>query len=305
MFGRRIPRSQDTPDGINKLKKALEEADAVIIGAGAGLSTSAGFIYTGERLEKYFSDFVGKYHFEDMYSGGFYAMQWPAEELWAYWSRYIYINRYMNPPKHVYEELFELVKDKDYFVLTTNVDHCFQKAGFDKHRLFYTQGDYGLWQCSKPCHDKTYDNEETVRKMVLAQGFAIEEDGTLTVPEGVTLKMTVPTELVPCCPVCGEPMSMNLRADDTFVEDEGWHTASQRYSDFLRRHKNMKVLFLETAVGWNTPGIVKFAFWQMTNEWPDATYACLNYNEAYAPDEIKEKSICINGDIGNILDKLK
>ena len=305
MFGRRIPRSQDTPDGINKLKKALEESDAVIIGAGAGLSTSAGFIYTGERLEKYFSDFVGKYHFEDMYSGGFYAMRWPAEKLWAYWSRYIYINRYMDPPKPVYGELFGLVKDKDYFVLTTNVDHCFQKAGFDKHRLFYTQGDYGLWQCSKPCHFKTYDNEETVRKMVLAQGFTIEEDGTLTVPEGAALKMTVPTELVPRCPVCGEPMSMNLRADDTFVEDEGWHTASQRYSDFLRRHKDMKVLFLETAVGWNTPGIVKFAFWQMTNAWPDAVYACLNYNEAYAPDEIKEKSILINGDIGEILNKLK
>ena len=305
MFGRRIPRSQDTPDGINKLKKALEESDAVIIGAGAGLSTSAGFTYTGERLEKYFSDFVGKYHFEDMYSGGFYAMRWPAEELWAYWSRYIYINRYMDPPKPVYGELFGLVKDKDYFVLTTNVDHCFQKAGFDKHRLFYTQGDYGLWQCSKPCHFKTYDNEETVRRMVLAQGFTIEEDGTLTVPEGAALKMTVPTELVPRCPVCGEPMSMNLRADDTFVEDEGWHTASQRYSDFLRRHKDLKVLFLETAVGWNTPGIVKFAFWQMTNAWPDAVYACLNYNEAYAPDEIKEKSILINGDIGEILNKLK
>ncbi|MBR3644579.1 MAG: Sir2 silent information regulator family NAD-dependent deacetylase [Parasporobacterium sp.] len=305
MFGRRIPRSPDTPDGINLLKKTLDEAESVIIGAGAGLSTSAGFIYTGERLEKYFSDFIGRYHFEDMYSGGFYAMQWPAEELWAYWSRYIYINRFMDPPKPVYEDLFELVKDKDYFVLTTNVDHCFQKAGFDRHRLFYTQGDYGLWQCSRPCHDKTYDNEETVRKMVLAQGFTIAEDGTLTVPEGSALKMKVPSELLPRCPVCGEPMSMNLRADDTFVEDEGWHKASQRYSDFLRRHKNRKVLFLETAVGWNTPGIIKFAFWQMTDEWPNATYACLNYNEAYAPDEIKAKSICINGDIGDILNRMK
>lgn len=292
------------PDGINKLKNVLEEADAVIIGAGAGLSTSAGFTYSGERFRKYFSDFEEVYGFHDMYSGGFYVMQLEPEVSWAYWARNIYINRYMNPPKPVYKELFELVKDKDYFVLTTNVDHCFQRAGFDKHRLFYTQGDYGLWQCSKPCHDKTYDNEETVRKMVLAQGFAIEEDGTLTIPEGVTLKMTVPSELVPRCPVCGEPMSMNLRADDRFVEDEGWHTASLRYSDFLRRHKNMNVLFLETGVGWNTPGIVKFPFWQMTNEWPNATYACLNYNEAYAPDEIKAKSICINGDIGDILSYL-
>jgi len=305
MFRRRIPTSPDTPDGINRLKKTLDEADAVIIGAGAGFSASAGFVYNGERFEKYFSDFIEKYHFEDMYSGGFQVMQLPPEEFWAYWSRHIYINRYMDPPKPVYEELFELVKDKDYFVLTTNVDHCFQKAGFDKHRLFYTQGDYGLWQCSRPCHNKTYDNEETVRRMVLSQGFAIAEDGTLTAPADAALRMTVPEELIPHCPVCGEPMSMNLRGDDTFVEDEGWHAASQRYSGFLRRHRNLKVLFLETAVGWNTPGIIKYAFWQMTSEWPDATFACLNYNEAYAPDEIAAKSICINGDIGEILHKLK
>ncbi len=305
MFQQKMPKSQDTPDGINRLKMSLHEADAVIVGAGAGLSTSAGFIYTGERFESYFYDFIARYHFQDMYSGGFYVMQFPAEELWAYWSRYIYINRYMDPPKPVYEELFELVKDKDYFVITTNVDHCFQKAGFDKHRLFYTQGDYGLWQCSKPCHNKTYDNKETVVKMVQAQGFKIAEDGTPMVPEGITLKMSVPAELIPYCPVCGKPMSMNLRADDTFVEDEGWHTASQRYVDFLRRHRNSKLLFLETAVGYNTPGIIKFSFWRMTNEWPDATYACLNYGEAYAPEEIRNKAICINGDIGEILEKLK
>ncbi len=302
MFRRRFT-PMDTPDGVNKLRDAIKNADAVVIGAGAGLSTSAGFIYTGERFETYFRDFVDKYHFEDMYSGGFYPFQTP-EELWAYWSRYIYVNRYMDPPKPVYDKLLELVRDKDYFVLTTNVDHCFQKAGFDKHRLFYTQGDYGLWQCSEPCHDKTYDNSETVRAMVEAQGFAITAGGTLTVPEGVTLKMTVPTELVPHCPVCGKPMSMNLRSDDRFVEDEGWHRAAEQYSDFLRRHRNMKVLFLEAAVGYNTPSIVKYSFWQMTNEWPDATYACLNYGEAYAPEEIAKKSICMNGDIGEILNQL-
>ncbi len=305
MFSQRIPRSPDTPDGIIRLREALNEAEVVVIGAGAGLSTSAGFIYSGERFEKYFSDFIARYHFEDMYSGGFYAMQFPAEELWAYWSRYIYINRYMDPPKPVYRDLFELVKDKDYFVLTTNVDHCFQKAGFDKHRLFYTQGDYGLFQCSKPCHKKTYDNEETVRRMVLAQGFTITDDGTLALPEAAPLRMTVPAELIPRCPVCGEPMRMNLRSDDTFVEDEGWHTAAQRYTDFLRLHRNRKTLFLETAVGWNTPGIIKFSFWQMTNERPDAVYACLNYGEAYAPEEIAERSICINGDIGEILKELQ
>ena len=298
-------QNNKTAEAVARLKAEIDAADAVVIGAGAGLSTSAGFLYTGERFEKYFPDFIRKYRFEDMYSGGFQVMQLPPGELWAYWSRYIYINRYMDPPKPVYRELFELVKEKDYFVLTTNVDHCFQKAGFDKHRLFYTQGDYGLWQCSRPCHQKTYDNEETVRSMVLAQGFAITADGALTVPEGAALQMTVPPELVPRCPVCGEPMRMNLRADDTFVEDDGWHAAAQRYSDFLRRHSGLKVLFLEAGVGWNTPGIIKYPFWRMTRDEKDAVYACLNYSEAYAPDEIAARSICIDGDIGEILAQLK
>jgi len=311
MFGYNSPKIDDTPDGVIKLKSVLEKADAVIIGAGAGLSTSAGFIYTGERLQKYFGDFVDKYHYKDMYSGGFYPYG-TLEEQWAFWSRYIYINRYVKAPKTVYTDLLSLVKDKDYFVLTTNVDHQFQLAGFDKKRMFYTQGDYGLWQCSKPCHDMTYDNKDEVTKMVLAQGFSIGEDGELQVPtkeNGETdfdkLKMVIPTELVPHCPVCGEPMSMNLRADDTFVEDEGWHKASERYSEFLRRHKDLKVIFLELAVGFNTPGIIKYSFWQMTHDWKDATYACLNYGDAFAPDEIKNKSICINADIGEVLNKLK
>ena len=288
---------------IERLRKALQEADAVVIGAGAGLSTSAGFVYTGERFERYFSDFGKKYGFRDMYSGGFYPYA-AAEELWAFWSRYIWVNRYADPPKPVYEKLLSLVRDKDYFVLTTNVDHCFQKAGFDKNRLFYTQGDYGLWQCSKPCHDKTYDNLAAVRAMVESQGYSVAPDGTLTPPEGTAPKMTVPTDLVPHCPVCGRPMSMNLRADDTFVEDEGWHRASERYALFLRRHQGMKTLFLELGVGFNTPGIIKYSFWRMTRDWPDATYACLNYSEAYAPGEIAGKSICLDGDIGAQLDRL-
>lgn len=303
MFSWRIQKSDNMPDGVNKLREALNSVDAVIIGAGAGLSTSAGFVYTGERFDKYFRDFAEKYHFSDMYSGGFYPYN-TLEEHWAYWSRYIYINRYMNAPKPVYNKLYELVKDKDYFVLTTNVDHCFQKAGFDKHRLFYTQGDYGLFQCSEPCHQATYENKDMVYKMVEAQGYVIDENGMLTLPEGITPKMAVPSELVPYCPKCGKPMSMNLRADNTFVEDEGWHCASERYAYFLRRHQNMKVLFLETAVGFNTPTIVKYSFWRMAHDWKDAMYVCLNYGEAYAPDEIKKKSICINGDIGEILDKL-
>ena len=273
-------------DNIKKLKRALAGCDAVVIGAGAGLSTSAGFVYSGERFEKYFSDFGKKYGFKDMYSGGFYPYQ-TKEEFWAYWSRYIFVNRYTDAPKPVYNDLFELVKDKDYFVITTNVDHCFQKAGFDKKRLFYTQGDYGLFQCSVPCHNKTYENEEIIRRMVKEQR-----------------NMRIPTELIPKCPVCGEPMTMNLRSDDKFVEDEGWHEAAARYENFLRTRKG-KVLFLELGVGYNTPVIIKYPFWQMTAQNPDATYACINYGEAVTPEEIADRSICIDGDIGEAIEKLK
>ena len=306
MFGRRLPKTE-TPDGIAKLRKALDEADAVVIGAGSGLSTSAGFIYTGERFDKYFSDFAAKYHFGDMYSGGFYVLESPPEEMWAYWSRYIWINRYMPIPNDTYDRLYDLVKDKDYFVITTNVDHCFQRSGFDKKRLFYTQGDYGLLQSANPhgaSAHKTYENEEIMRKMLLAQGFEIGENNELIIPEGGEISMRIPTELIPYCPDDGEPMTTNLRADDKFVEDEGWHQAAERYSEFLRRHENLKVLFLEAAVGMNTPSIIKFQFWKLVNQWPDATYACLNYGEAYAPDEIIDRSICINGDIREILMKL-
>lgn len=305
MFSRRWTKISTTSclDSVEELKKALDEADAVVIGAGAGLSTSAGFVYDGERWERYFSDFREKYGLRDMYSGGFYPYQ-TLEEHWAYWSRYIYINRYMDATKPTYERLLELVREKDYFVLTTNVDHCFQKAGFDRHRLFYTQGDYGLFQCSAPCHAAVYENEDIICKMVEAQGYMRNEKNELILPKGITPKMKIPSELVPYCPKCGKPMSMNLRADETFVEDEGWHVAAERYSTFLRRHQGVKTLFLELGVGFNTPVIIKYSFWKMTQEWREARYVCLNYGEAYAPDEIKKKSICINGDIGEILNQI-
>lgn len=289
-------------DELQKLKQALSEADAVVIGAGAGLSTSAGFVYQGERFERYFSDFGQKYAFADMYSGGFYPYK-TQEEFWSYWSRYIWVNRYMDAPKPVYERLLELVKEKDYFVLTTNVDHCFQKAGFDKERLFYTQGDYGLFQCSEPCHNKTYENEAIIRRMVEAQGWEIGPDNALVCPEGVTLKMAVPTELLPVCPVCGKPMTMNLRSDDRFVEDEGWIEASSRYSDFLQAHRG-RVLYLELGVGYNTPVIIKYPFWRLTARNPLATYACVNYGEAVCPKELGKQAVCINGDVGDILEVL-
>ena len=271
---------------IQRLKTALDEADAVVIGAGAGLSTSAGFTYDGERFHKYFADFEAKYGFHDMYSGGFYPYATP-EEHWAYWSSYILINRYTDAPKPVYEELFRLVSDKDYFVITTNVDHCFQKAGFDKKRLFYTQGDYGLFQCSEPCCQETWDNEAVIRQMVAEQK-----------------DMKIPSALIPRCPHCGKPLTMNLRSDDRFVEDEGWHTAAGRYANFLRTREGQKILFLELGVGYNTPVIIKYPFWQMTAKNPRATYACINRGGVFCPDEIADRAICVDGDIGEVLEKI-
>lgn len=271
---------------IKRLHAALQECEAVVIGAGSGLSTAAGYTYTGERFQKYFADFAEKYGIRDMYSGGFYPFP-TQEEFWGYWSRYIFINRYMDAPKPVYEKLLRLVADKNYFVITTNVDHCFQKAGFAKKRLFYMQGDYGLFQCSEPCCRKTYDNEISIRKMLEEQR-----------------DMRVSAELIPYCPICGKPMTMNLHCDATFVQDDGWYRASRRYKEFLEQHNGLRVLFLELGVGMNTTAIIKFPFWHLANEWKKAAYACINLGEAYAPEEIKAKSICINEDIGGVLQKL-
>ena len=287
---------------ISRLKKEINEADAIIIGAGAGLSTSAGFTYSGERFQKYFFDFEEQYGFHDMYSGGFYVMRLDPETSWAYWARNIYINRYMEAPKPVYEMLLELVKEKDYFVITTNVDHQFQRSGFDKKRLFYTQGDYGLFQSVDPRVRKTYDNEDWVMKAMEAQGFILDETGVFQLPEDGKISMRIPTELIPKCPDDGSDVAMNLRADDSFVEDEGWHRASAAYSDFIRRHENLHVLYLELGVGANTPVIIKYPFWQMTLANEKAVYACLNYGESFCPEEIADRSICIDGDIGEVFE---
>lgn len=284
---------------VIEFQEVLDQTDTVLIGAGAGLSTAAGFAYGGEPFRRYFADFDEKYGFHDMYSGGFYPFP-TLEEHWAYWSRFVFLNRYCDPPKPVYKNLLELVKDKDYFVLTTNVDHCFQKAGFDKHRLFYTQGDYGLWQCSKSCHNKTYDNGDIIRQMVEAQGFQVTGQG-MELPTGTVSKMAVPTELVPHCPKCSAPMAMNLRADHTFVQDEGWYIAAGRYDDFVRRHKNTPVLYLELGVGMNTPGIIKYNFWRQVYQNPKANYICINKGQSYAPREIANRSICLDMDAAQVL----
>lgn len=280
---------QSTENGsaqVDRLRQVIDEAEAVLIGAGAGLSTSAGLAYDGKRFEENFADFIAKYHFRDMYSATFYPYA-SMEAYWGYMSRHINMNRYAAPVGTPYMELLNMVREKDHFVLTTNVDHQFQRAGFDKHKLFYTQGDYGLWQCSAACRKQTYDNKDAVADMLLRQH-----------------DLRIPTELIPHCPKCGKPMSMNLRCDDTFVQDEGWYAAANRYDDFVRRHEHYRMLYLELGVGANTPVIIKHPFWRMTAQNPAATYACVNLGESYAPDQIEAQSICIDADIGSVLGSL-
>ena len=290
-------------EAISRLKTEIETAEAIVIGAGAGLSTAAGLTYSGERFEKYFGDFAERFGIRDMYSGGFYPFP-DAETRWAWWARHIYYNRYVSAPRPVYEDLRKLVQGKDYFVITTNVDHQFQRAGFDKNRLFYTQGDYGLFQSVNPAIRKTYDNEEWVMQAMEAQGFVRNEKGIFEITAGGSVSMKIPALLIPKCPDDGSDVTMNLRADDSFVEDEGWYRASAAYANFLRRHEGMHVLFLEIGVGMNTPVICKYPFWQMTKDNPKAVYACLNFNDAYCPVEIEKQSVCIDGDSAEVIERL-
>ena len=279
---------------IERLKRELDSAEAVVIGAGAGLSTAAGLTYSGERFERYFGDFAARFGIQDIYSGGFYPF--PDEETrWAWWARHIYYNRYIDPPRDAYGMLRRLVEGKDYFVITTNVDHQFQRAGFDKERLFYTQGDYGLFQSVNPAIHKTYDNEAWVMQAMKAQGFVQDASGIYQMPDG-GVSIRLPSSLIPKCPDDGSAVKMNLRADDSFLEDDGWHRASDAYAQFLRRHKDLHTLYLEIGVGSNTPVIIKYPFWAMTAENPRAVYACLNYGEAFCPREIEGQSICVDGD---------
>ena len=285
---------------VHKLKEKMQNAEAIVLGAGSGLSTAAGLTYSGERCQKYFFDFAKKYPIRDIYSGGFFPFESP-EEFWAWWSRHIFFNRYIDAPSDVYGNLKKIVEGKDYFVLTTNVDHQFQRAGFAKERLFYTQGDYGLFQSSRPTVAKTYDNQKIVEKMLEAQGFVRDNAGIFQLPEEKKLKMSIPTELIPICPDDGLPMTMNLRTDESFVEDTGWKMAVKRYQDFLHSHKGKHVLYWELGVGMNTPVIIKFPFWRYTEENPNAYYACLNLGEAGCSEKIVERSICLNADIDKVL----
>ena len=288
---------------LARLAAELRGCDTLVIGAGAGLSSSAGLLYSGERFYRYFFDFAEKYGIRDMYSGGFYPFP-DAETKWAWWARHIYFNRFVDPPRDVYARLLSLVRDKDYFVITTNVDHQFQRAGFDKKRLFYTQGDYGLFQREDGYAGETIDNEPWVMAAMEAQGFVRDGRGEFRVPDGGGIKMRIPHELIPAFPD-GGAVAMNLRSDDSFAEGEGWHAASAAYSDFLRRHEGTRTLFLELGVGDNTPVIIKYPFWSMTDSEERAKYACVSRRDAWAPRQIADKAICVAGDIGDVLGELE
>lgn len=290
-------------ENLLRLKHEIETADAIVIGAGAGLSTAAGLTYSGERFDRYFFDFRDRFGIRDMYAGGFYPFP-DAQTRWAWWARHIYYNRYIDPPKPVYRDLLTLVKDRDCFVITTNVDHQFRRAGFDKRRLFYTQGDYGLFQPTKGRIQKTYDNRDWVIRAMAAQRFVPDENGVFQVPKDRLLSTKIPRELIPTCPDDGGPVTMNLRSDDTFVEDAGWHDAADRYAAYLEAHKGQRVLFWEIGVGGNTPMIIKYPFWAMTAENPNAVYACLNFDEAVCPEQIRDRSVCLDGDCGSVLKSL-
>ncbi|TFH53112.1 Sir2 silent information regulator family NAD-dependent deacetylase [Actinomyces viscosus] len=276
-------------EAIRHLADAAERADAVVVGAGSGLSTAAGLTYSGPRFQRLFPDFIDAFGLTDMYSSGFYPFPTP-EHRWAYWSRHIMADRYSEPVLPLYQDLREILDglgSTDYFVITTNVDHAFARNGFDESRLFATQGDYGLWQCSVPCHDGTWSNESAVREMAARQR-----------------DLRIPSSLLPVCPRCGEPAAMNLRVDATFVEDSHWHAAAERYRRFLSRHETGRVLYLEIGVGWNTPSLIKFPFWQRTYANASVTFATLNL-ETEIPRQIAERSIAVSGDIAASIETWK
>lgn len=273
---------KETLNNIENIKKLIDEAEYVLIGGGAGLSSSAGIEYSGKRFEDTFKEFIEKYHFTDMYTSGFYDFK-TQEEKWAYWAKHMYINDIGMKATDLYKEILELVKNKKYFVITTNVDDQFYKAGFDKDRIFATQGSYAYIQCSCACHDKIYNATDMVKKMV----------------ENIK-DCKIPSELVPKCPVCGENMEVNLRKDAYFVQDDNWYRQNERYGEFLDNTKDKKVLLLELGVGFNTPGIIRHPFEQMTynnNEW---NLVRINKDNTSTFFDIEDKIIKIKDDISAV-----
>ena len=286
---------------LRKLVSYISTSKAILIGAGAGLSTSAGFYSSGERFKKYFFDFQKKYNLKDTYSGSFYPYPKKAE-YWAFMSRNIYLNRFAPFPKRTYNILYEIFKNKNYFILTTNVDHLFQRAGFDKNRMYYMQGDMGLIQCKKPCHFKNYENFDLIKDMLIDQGFSFDSKGELIVNDNI--KSEINEKLIPKCPVCGGEMDFNLRIDDNFVQDDGWYKHQKLYNDFIDKYKNDDILYIELCVGYNTPSIIKYNFWNQVNKNKKAKFVTINLEEGEIPNEIKDRSLSLSGDADEIINKI-
>lgn len=272
---------------ILQAKQAIKQADYIIIGAGSGLSTAAGLLYSGEKFEKDFKEFIEKYHFDNLYSASFYEFK-TQEEKWAFFAKMIKLNRYNEKPLKLYQELYEVVKNKEYFVLSTNVDGQFYNSGFDKDKVFEVQGDYSYLQCENACHKKLYNNKELVEKWLRN-----------------TKKFQIPSDLVMKCPVCGGNMNMNLRKDANFVQDENWYRQSKKYEDFLSRSKDKNVVLLEIGVGFNTPGIIRFPFEQMTANSEKTTLIRINKDYPNPMLEIENKIISFDEDTNKIIEDLK
>lgn len=270
-------------DRLKKTRQVIQNAEVILIGGGAGLSAAAGLVYSGERFSAYFADFIAQYGLTDMYSAAFYPFR-TQEEKWAYWSRHIQLNRYDAVPGQVYRDLLGLVKEKAYFVITTNVDAQFYKVGFDPAKIFAVQGDYGKLQCAEACHQTLYDNQEIVQHMVSEQ-----------------TDCHIPSHLIPECPRCGGFMEVNLRKDEFFVEDEVWHSSSRRYTRFLAELGSRQLVLLELGVGYNTPTIIKFPFEHITAQSPSATLIRMNKDYPEVSQENHAKTIVFEQDLGKII----
>lgn len=271
---------------LKNIRNLIDKAEYILIGAGSGLSTSAGIEYSGERFENNFKEFIEKYHFTDMYSAGFYDFD-TEEEKWAYWSKHMYLNNIGMDATDLYKNIFELVKNKNYFVITTNVDEQFYKSGFDKDKIFATQGSYRYIQCKNACHNKIYDATNIVKKMI----------------ENIT-DCKIPTKLVPKCPVCGGEMEVNLRKDAYFVQDDNWYKQDKKYGEFLDKTKNKRLLLLEFGVGFNTPGIIRFPFEQMTYQNENCILIRFNKDNCMTFLDIENRILKVEDHIKDIVSKL-
>lgn len=271
---------------MERAKAALREADCVLIGGGAGLSAAAGLEYGGKRFQSQFAPFIRKYGLTDMYSAGFYPFP-TQEEKWAYWAKHILVNRYDPPAAALYAALRRMAGGTDFFVITTNVDGQFAKAGFPPEKLFATQGDYRYLQCARGCHDRLYDNEALVREMAAH-----------------TVNCQIPSELVPRCPVCGGRMAVHLRCDPYFVQNNAWYDAQNRYEQFLRHAAGRRVVLLELGVGYQTPVIIRYPFEQITFQNKKATLIRLNRDDPGGAKENAARTIAFNEDMTEVIGAL-